>query len=166
MTWERILKVAKTYNLIGQSIKNPNPYLNLGEIPMRIRKFWGNLHFRFCKNGLAKRAALPWLSWKVLFWFWCLNSVLPQETFIMYLLKVTFSTNIWTFPELMETLNQPTFCKICKCFAEYIPLYLILHISPILCDIFWGLEVIWSQKSLMCIDLGTFLWDQSVVKLD
>ena len=123
MTRERILKVVKTYILKGQVIKNTIPYLNLGEIPMRMWKYWGNLHFRFCKNGLEKRAALPWLSWNVLFWFWCLNSVLPQETFIMYLVKVTFSTNIlWTFPELMETLNQPTFCKICKRFAEYIPL--------------------------------------------
>ena len=92
MTWERILKVVKTYILKGQVIQNPNPYLNLGAIPVRKWNFWGNLHFRFCKNGPAKRAALPWLSWKVLFLFGNLNSVLPQETFIIYLEKATFST--------------------------------------------------------------------------
>ena len=68
--------------------------------------FWWNLHFRFCKNGLKKRAALPWLSGRVLFLFWCLNSVLPQQSFIIYLAKVTSRTNVWTFLALVATFNH------------------------------------------------------------
>ena len=91
-----------------------------------------NLHFRFCKNGLAKRVALPWLSGKVLFLFWHLNSVVPQEPFIIYLVKVTFSTYKY---------SCSSYCGICP----------VLWHSLLLC-----LEVV-KDKSLLIDVVETYM---------
>ena len=90
--------------------KSPKKCQSLHKISREnLKNMWifsKNLHFRFCKNGLKKRAALPWLSGRVLFLFWCLNSVLPQQSFIIYLAKVTSRTNVWTFLALVATFNH------------------------------------------------------------
>ena len=54
-----------------------------------LRKF----AFQILQKRAGKEGSSALAVWKGFIFVWDLNSVLPQETFIMYLLKVIFSTN-------------------------------------------------------------------------
>ena len=87
--------------------KNVSHYIKYLEKTLKICEFFQKICISdFARNGLKMRAALPWLSGRVLFLFWCLNSVLPQQSFIIYLPKVTSRTNVWTFLALVATFNH------------------------------------------------------------